>query len=203
MILPLIVSSLLAWVILIERVLKYRKLGNGLREFHLEAMNFLLKKDVRGLTQLCEKNPELPTAEIIYTALSKLQSDQPKHWKEATERKRQLVNAEMKKYLWVLGTIGSSAPFIGLAGTVIGILKSFHEMALKGSGGFTVVAAGISEALIATAGGIVVAVFSVVVYNIFQTRWSKLVLTVRLQTEEFVEQMETVFEEISLSKGKN
>ena len=57
-------------------------------------------------------------------------------------------------YLWVLGTIGSSAPFIGLFGTVIGIIRAFHSMALAGTGGFGVVAGGISEALIATALGL-------------------------------------------------
>ena len=70
----------------------------------------------------------------------------------------------------MLGTVGASAPFIGLFGTVIGIIKAFHNMALMGSGGFSVVAAGISEALIATALGLVVAILAVIFYNYFQTR---------------------------------
>src|SRR5690606_26477531 len=63
-----------------------------------------------------------------------------------------------KSGLWILGTLGNAAPFIGLLGTVIGIIKSFRDMAIEGSGGFAVVAAGISEALIATAAGLVVAI---------------------------------------------
>jgi len=75
---------------------------------------------------------------------------------------------------------------------VIGILRSFHEMARTGSGGFNVVAAGISESLIATAAGIVVAVIAVMAFNAFQTRWSSLVLTIKLQMEELSEMIATI-----------
>ena len=74
----------------------------------------------------------------------------------------------MRRGLWMLGTIGSLAPFIGLFGTVWGIMKSFHDMAMQGSGGFAVVAAGISEALVATAVGLLVAILALAVYNYLQ-----------------------------------
>jgi biopolymer transport protein ExbB len=80
----------------------------------------------------------------------------------------------LKGSLWVLGTVASSAPFIGLFGTVVGIVKAFHHMALLGSGGFTVVAGGISEALIATALGLVVAIVALIFYNYFQTRLDRI-----------------------------
>jgi biopolymer transport protein ExbB len=70
--------------------------------------------------------------------------------------------------LWILGTIGSSAPFLGLFGTVMGIIRAFHTMAVAGTGGFGVVAGGISEALIATALGLAVGILAVVLYNYFQ-----------------------------------
>jgi biopolymer transport protein ExbB/TolQ len=72
--------------------------------------------------------------------------------------------------LWVLGTIGSLAPFIGLFGTVWGILRSFHDMATQGSGGFAVVASGISEALVATAAGLLVAIIALAFFNWLQVR---------------------------------
>lgn len=106
------------------------------------------------------------------------------------------MNQELKKNLWMLGTIGSAAPFIGLAGTVVGILQAFGEMARKGAGGFTVVAAGISEALVATAAGIIVAVVAVIAYNAFQTRWSGFVLLIRIQTEEFAEILSASFKKV-------
>ena len=68
------------------------------------------------------------------------------------------------------GTVASSAPFIGLLGTVVGIIKSFESMAIAGTGGFAVVAAGISEALVATALGLGIAIIAVIFYNYFQTR---------------------------------
>jgi biopolymer transport protein ExbB/TolQ len=69
-----------------------------------------------------------------------------------------------------LGTVASSAPFIGLLGTVIGIIKSFESMAIVGTGGFAVVAAGISEALVATALGLGIAIIALIFYNYFQVR---------------------------------
>ncbi len=77
---------------------------------------------------------------------------------------------ELKRYIWVLATSGASAPFIGLFGTVVGILTAFQSMAIMGTGGFSVVAAGISEALISTALGLAVAIIAVIFYNYFSVR---------------------------------
>ncbi|MFL5372973.1 MAG: MotA/TolQ/ExbB proton channel family protein, partial [Myxococcales bacterium] len=76
---------------------------------------------------------------------------------------------------------------VGLFGTVWGILHSFRSMAAAGGGGFAVVASGISEALITTAGGIAVAVESVVLFNYFQARVSKEAFDLTLKADELVE----------------
>lgn len=187
---PLLLCSLVSWAVILERLWNYRKLGNELKSFHLEALNALLRNDRDALRRLCDRNIDLPTSRILVTALERLSSNDPRirsKWMEAVERRRQLLNQDLRRYLWILGTIGSAAPFIGLFGTVVGVLQSFQQMAVKGAGGFTVVAAGISEALIATAVGIVVAVIAVMAFNAFQTRWNTLVLTIRIHTEEFAE----------------
>jgi biopolymer transport protein ExbB len=187
---PLLLCSLVVWAVIFERLWRYWKLGQTLRIFHVEAMNALLRDDEDGIRKLCDKHRRLPTAELLDTALGRLRAKDERvrtGWIEAVERRRQLVNSELRQFLWLLGTIGSAAPFIGLFGTVVGILRSFQDMARTGSGGFAVVAAGISESLIATAAGIVVAVIAVMSYNAFQTKWSALVLMVRLHTEEFLE----------------
>jgi len=80
----------------------------------------------------------------------------------------------LKGSVWMLGTTGVSAPFIGLLGTVIGIIKSFQSMAVEGSGGFAVVAGGISEALVATALGLAVAIIAVIFYNYFHTKLERI-----------------------------
>jgi biopolymer transport protein ExbB len=78
--------------------------------------------------------------------------------------------AGLKKSLWILATVASVSPFIGLFGTVIGIINAFDAMAKTGKGGFSVVAAGLSEALISTAAGILVAVVALIFYNYFLVR---------------------------------
>src|SRR5512134_3864036 len=87
----------------------------------------------------------------------------------------------------MLATVGATAPFVGLFGTVVGIMVAFRNMAASGHGGFAVVAAGISEALITTAAGIAVAIEAVVLYNFFNTHVQKLALQFRLLSEEYLE----------------
>ncbi len=187
---PLILCSLAVWAVLLERIWRFRSLSARLNAFHLEAMNHLLRGDTDPVKDLCQRKPDLPTAQLLAFALSRLESRDSRvqaTWKDALDRRRQWTNQELRKFLWILGTIASSAPFIGLFGTVIGILRSFGEMAKTGSGGFTVVAGGISESLIATASGIVVAIVAVVAFNAFQVQWSRWILLIRLHVEEWAE----------------
>ena len=76
----------------------------------------------------------------------------------------------LERNLAVLGTLGNNAPFIGLLGTVLGIIRAFHELSHNAAGGATVVMGGISEALVATAIGLFVAIPAVVAFNYFQRR---------------------------------
>lgn len=197
---PLLICSLVIWAVIFERLWIYRKIGNGLHSFHLEAMNLLLRGDLEQLRGLCARQGEIPTARLVAFAIERKGSNDARlraGWVEALERRRQLLNQELRRNLWMLGTIGSSAPFIGLFGTVVGILRSFQDMARTGSGGFTVVAAGISESLIATAAGIVVAVIAVMAFNAFQVRWTSLVLDIRVQIQELSELLATVGDEVA------
>jgi biopolymer transport protein ExbB/biopolymer transport protein TolQ len=85
----------------------------------------------------------------------------------ALERSTARTLADMKKGLGVLATIGSTAPFIGLFGTIVGIVHAFHGIAESGSGGVAAVSGGIAEALVATALGILVAIPAVMAFNYF------------------------------------
>ena len=76
----------------------------------------------------------------------------------------------LERRLLILGTLGNNAPFIGLFGTVLGVIKAFHDLAQSASAGPEVVMQGLSEALIATAVGLLVAIPSVIAYNYFQKR---------------------------------
>jgi biopolymer transport protein ExbB len=111
-----------------------------------------------------------PAGRIFTDVLTRHSHDSLEYLSDLTEEKRFEELEALKGPLWVLGTVSASAPFIGLFGTVVGIVKAFHNMAVMGSGGFSVVAAGISEALVATALGLGVAIIAVIFYNYFQTR---------------------------------
>jgi len=98
---------------------------------------------------------------------------------------------QLERNLGVLGTMGNTAPLIGLLGTVWGIMRAFHDMASTGSAGPSVVAAGVAEALFTTAAALVVAVPSVMLYNQFVrriavmlTQAENLARALRLEMEE-------------------
>jgi biopolymer transport protein ExbB/biopolymer transport protein TolQ len=86
----------------------------------------------------------------------------------ALERQAQREVQGMKRGQGILGTVSSTAPFVGLLGTVMGIVNSFQMMAASGSGGLATVSAGIAEALVTTAFGLLVAIPAVMMYNYFQ-----------------------------------
>jgi biopolymer transport protein ExbB/biopolymer transport protein TolQ len=88
----------------------------------------------------------------------------------AIEREALMTTADMRKGLSGLATIGTTAPFIGLFGTVIGIINAFRGMAMTGSGGIAAVSTGIAEALITTALGLFVAIPAVWLFNIFTNK---------------------------------
>ena len=181
---PLIILSIIAWVVCVERFLALRNWKEKNQSFLLSFQNALLKSDKNSALKLCEKS----TTEISELAkdLTNLTAAVVLNDKirAKIDRRRMELSLDMKKNLWILGTIGSSTPFLGLFGTVVGIIRAFQSMAESGSGGFTVVAAGISEALIATAGGIIVAIIAVFFYNYFQVKVGTLQFQLKLMTEE-------------------
>ncbi|MBN2577058.1 MAG: MotA/TolQ/ExbB proton channel family protein [Deltaproteobacteria bacterium] len=89
---------------------------------------------------------------------------------EAMASARSRERLALEKHLGILGTLGNNAPFIGLFGTVLGIIKAFADLSRNQGGGAAVVMAGIADALVATAVGLLVALPAVVAYNIFQGR---------------------------------
>ncbi|MES2504475.1 MAG: MotA/TolQ/ExbB proton channel family protein [Myxococcota bacterium] len=105
----------------------------------------------------------------------------------AVERAIERQTNVLKKGLGGLATIASTAPFVGLFGTVLGIINAFHSMSQTGSGGLATVSAGISEALVVTAFGLLVAIPSVALYNYFTGLADKLVVDMDEVASEMVE----------------
>jgi biopolymer transport protein ExbB len=127
--------------------------------------------------------------EVLLAGLAQARG-RPGRAASAVERGRQELGWRLRRALWILATVGATAPFVGLFGTVLGIMTAFADMARSGQGGFAVVAAGISEALVTTAGGIAVAIEAVVLYNFLNTRVARLVHVARHAADEFLEVLE-------------
>lgn len=178
---PLLAFSVIAWAIGFYKTYtlwifskEYKNVLGQVRQ----GMNAGKMIDLRQL----KDSPSMITApfEIVTTEQHATKDEM----KERLWRRLSETNAELKSSLWVLGSISSSAPFIGLFGTVVGIMESFKAIGVTGKSGFSVVAAGISESLIATAAGIIVAVVALLFYNFLQTRVNMLAQDFRLKLEE-------------------
>lgn len=106
------------------------------------------------------------------------------------ERRLDEVGAEVRKGVGFLASVGSTAPFIGLFGTVIGIIVAFQGIAAAGGGGIEAVSAGIAEALIVTAMGLAVAITSVLIFNYLSARFDKLDMAMQHAAGELLDHLE-------------
>jgi biopolymer transport protein ExbB len=178
---PLIVMSILSVAVILERFWALRDAG-GASEQMADSLLDSVKQGRKDLAMaLCRQNQRLAAARLFLAALT---HGDAANLERSTAFMNEAILAEgqkLKKNLWILGTVASSAPFIGLLGTVVGIIKAFESMAVVGTGGFSVVAAGISEALVATALGLGVAIIALVFYNYFQIRVASIANACRAQ----------------------
>ncbi|MBI4369770.1 MAG: MotA/TolQ/ExbB proton channel family protein [Elusimicrobia bacterium] len=154
---------MLAFVL--ERWLYYRKVRSNGAKFIEGLLRLLEEGRFDEALELCERCPG-PVAAVAH-AVIKNKGKLRRHIEELAHAVRMEQRLALERYLGILGTLGNTAPFIGLFGTVVGIIKAFHDLALSGAAGPSVVAAGISEALVATAGGLAVAIPAVMTYNYF------------------------------------
>ena len=182
---PLLLFSILTWAVVLERAYVYLTIKPRLSRLVRSIGQSLKAGDFNAARQVCVTEKP-PLSEVFLGALDSKRGKEAAE--RATERNRVRLMGYLKKNLWVLGTIGSASPFIGLLGTVVGIVRAFHDMAEKGSGGFSVVAGGISEALVATAAGLVVAIIALLTYNVFVTAANQTISTIKLQLDELLEQ---------------
>jgi biopolymer transport protein ExbB/TolQ len=153
-------------------------------DFKDKVLAALERGERQAASALCEAST-VPLAQVFARGFD-VARRQPDSVPEAVALRRTAVVQGLKRYLWALGTISSSAPFVGLFGTVVGIMDAFASMGRAGTGGFKVVSAGISSALIATALGLGIAILAVVMYNYFTSRINEVSLAYKVFTEEFV-----------------
>lgn len=165
---PLLLGSVLALGIFFERLWRYRGLVDKGRALTKETIDALVQGDIARAEEICEKSKQ-PLARVFEDAM-RWRNVPVEDLERVLSTSRQEMAQSLKRGLWLVGTVGSLAPYVGLFGTVIGIIRAFGDMAEHGAGGFEVVASGISEALIATAAGLAVAIIALFFYNFLQTR---------------------------------
>jgi biopolymer transport protein ExbB/TolQ len=165
----LLFCSLLSFTFAFERWFYFRKARQKkIDEFLAHVSGMLKEGKVEEAIKFSSKI-DSPVSRLFNYALQHRQMSR-KDLEELLATKRQEERLGMERNLGVLGTMGNIAPFIGLFGTVVGIIKAFRDLALSGSAGPTVVAKGIAEALVATAGGLAVAIPAVIIYNYFMRK---------------------------------
>jgi biopolymer transport protein ExbB len=186
---PLILLSIISVTVVLERLWSLKNIGSVTLRI-TESLLEPIKKGQRDLAiAICKQNSHSPAGRIFLNVLEREGSQGLETAGTLATEAMFEETQKLKKHLWILGTVASSAPFIGLLGTVVGIIKAFENMAVAGTGGFAVVAAGISEALVATALGLAVAIIAVIFYNYFQTRISTLNGLFRIQVTKILQQM--------------
>ncbi|MBU0663254.1 MAG: protein TolQ [Proteobacteria bacterium] len=186
--LVLLLFSVISWSIVFIKTRLFKKVSTDTQDF-LEAFWASSKlSDAYETAQEYEYSPEATIFSAGFTELQKINKirsrkdgiNQPEtldmqmatmdNLKRAIRKAESQEITEMGKYLPFLATTGSATPFIGLFGTVWGIMASFHDIGMRGSASLAVVAPGISEALIATAAGLAVAIPAVIFYNYFANK---------------------------------
>ncbi len=188
----LLIGSLVALGVAIERLIALWGVSEHSRALGETVHKHLLRGDVPAARTAAERSKAV-VADIFLAGFDRLEHVRANGGSlvSAVERERAQVGLRLRRNLWVLATIGSLSPFVGLFGTVAGIMRSFKDLGLDveagGTGGTATVMTGISEALVATAVGILVAVMAMIFYNYFQARLGRVLVELRLLGDEFVE----------------
>lgn len=191
----LLVMSLLSIWVFIDRFMLFRSAKKQSLLFVTKVGNLLKQNRLDDCINLAKqyKNGHLP--KVFSAALLEFKADSSsgegyniiEAAKRAIERATAKTNSDMKKGLSTLATIGATAPFVGLFGTVVGIINAFKGMATTGSGGIGAVAGGIAEALVTTAFGLFVAIPAVWFYNYFQNKTDLLDIEMANASSELVD----------------
>jgi biopolymer transport protein ExbB/biopolymer transport protein TolQ len=170
-----------AWSIgvMIDRYIAFGAARKQSREFAPAVAGCLKEGKIEEAISVAEQNKKSHLAKVVEAGLQEfrahavsqeLAGEQIESSRRACERAEAIVNAELKRGLSGLATIGATAPFVGLFGTTVGIINAFKGMSSEKSAGLSAVAGGISEALVTTAFGLFVAVPAVWAYNYFTNK---------------------------------
>ncbi|MCZ7646472.1 MAG: MotA/TolQ/ExbB proton channel family protein [Planctomycetota bacterium] len=200
MMLPLILLSFIAWAVVLDRAWAFYRHGkidhNALRT---DVRESLADGDVEEAEELCAETPGPVSAVLLAGLHAYRKLDPAKRTPEtiqvvvgnAMEDHTERALSAISKRFYVLATVGNVAPLLGMTGTVTGMIVSFK--ALAGAAGLdsALVGAGIAEALITTAAGLIIAIAAVVPYNFFRSLADKIELEVDEAAAELLDYLKT------------
>ncbi|HLH35262.1 MAG TPA: MotA/TolQ/ExbB proton channel family protein [Alloacidobacterium sp.] len=175
----LFIMSIWSLAVMIDRWLYFSAARKQSREFAPRVAGALKEGKLDEAVKVADRNKKSHLAEVVTAGLQEFRNygsggavteEQIESSKRALERAEAIVHAKLKRGLGGLATIGSTAPFIGLFGTVVGILNAFRQIATQKTSGIGAVAGGISEALVTTAFGLLVAIPAVMTFNYFTNK---------------------------------
>jgi biopolymer transport protein ExbB len=164
----LIALSVLSVAVMVERAIAFAGTRGDVEGLGRELVQRLLAVDLPGARGLVEGR-RAPAAVVAAAGLAHFErgADAVSETMAAVKAR---LRVDLERHLGILGTLGNNAPFIGLFGTVLGIIKAFSDLARNQASGSGAVMSGISEALVATAIGLLVAIPAVIAFNVFQGR---------------------------------
>jgi len=193
----LLIMSVYSIAVMLERYLTFNAAAKQSREFAPRVSEMLRSAHIEEAIKLSQQYRRSHLAVVVNSGLQELASQrgqrelkadrQMRKAKRALRRAAAMKSADLQRGLSALATIGSTAPFVGLFGTVIGIIDAFHKMNSEQSAGFSTVAGGISEALVATASGLLVAIPAVWMFNYFTSRVGRFAVEMHNSADELVD----------------
>jgi biopolymer transport protein ExbB/TolQ len=182
----LLFCSFLSLTILLERIFYYRKLSRAKRvEFMSKIKRALKGGHIEIAMDIC-KETYAPFSNVIYSGLE-LHHHHGKEIGNVMDREITVETTKLERYTGIVGTIGNTAVYIGLFGTVLGIIRAFHDIASAGAGGMSIVIGGVAEALVCTAMGLLVAIPAVIAFNYFTKRVEQFIVDMELCASELTD----------------
>jgi len=175
----LIIMSIWSFGVMFDRLIAFNGARGQSRQLVPAVAGALREGKLDEAIKIADRYPKSHLAKVMVAGLQEFQAHQKNNdisgeeidaSRRALERAEAIVHAELKRGISTLATIASSAPFVGLLGTVVGIINAFQGIAAEKSTGLGAVAGGISEALVATAIGLLVAIPAVWMFNYFANR---------------------------------
>jgi len=181
---------MLSVAIIIERIIYYYRRSRVKREdFMADIRNQLNRDNPRHAIFMCIsmcKDVNTPFASVVCAGLNAYGKGE-KEISSSMERSIAIEINLLSRFTTSVGTIGSIAVYIGLLGTVLGIMKAFHNISMTGAGGVSVVINGVSEALITTIAGLCIAIPAVTCYNYFVKAINDFIIDMELCASELLE----------------